>query len=100
MLDAKKRGKYIDDEEEKRKARVEQKKKKPSFTKSRDDDGDIKGGKGFDPELYKINDEGRRVGWAYRYRIRRKLNDLKRQQISKFLILLHNFIKLLLVLNH
>ncbi|CAF5192166.1 unnamed protein product, partial [Rotaria magnacalcarata] len=33
-----------------------------------------------DPELRQINDEGRRVGWAYRYRIRRKLDHLKQQQ--------------------
>jgi hypothetical protein len=34
--------------------------------------------------LILVNDEGRRVGWAYRYRIRRKLDDLKQQQAGKF----------------
>ena len=31
----------------------------------------------LDPELAQINDEGRKVGWDYRYRIRRKLDHLK-----------------------
>ncbi len=85
MLDAKKRGKYIDDEEEKRKARTEPKKKRANLVKSQDDDRDIE--EDLDPELSKINDEGRRIGWEYRYRIRRKLDHLKRQQLGKFLIL-------------
>lgn len=86
MLDAKKRGEYVDDEEEKRKARLEQKKKPTSQNKSRQVDNvkRTEEDKDLDPELRKVNDEGRRVGWAYRYRIRRKLNHLKQQQIGKF----------------
>ncbi len=85
MLEAKKRGNYIDDQEEKRKALLEGKKKqqslsKPPYTK---DDQRIAGENNLDPELRKINDKGRRVGWSYRYRIRRKLDHLKRQQIGK-----------------
>jgi hypothetical protein len=85
MLDAKKRGNYVDDEEEKRKVRLEQQKKETSDNKSlHDDDERIEGENDLDPELRKINNIGRRVGWAYRYRIRRKLNDLKQQQTGKF----------------
>jgi hypothetical protein len=85
MLDAKKRGDYVDDEEEKRKARLEQQKKETSDDKSlQDDDELIEGENNLDPELRKINNVGRSVGWAYRYRIRRKLNHLKQQQAGKF----------------
>jgi len=85
MLDAKNRGDFIDDEEEKRKARLEQTKKQPSHDKSRHtDDEPIEGENDLDPDLRKINNEGRRVGWAYRYRIRRKLDHLKQQQAGKF----------------
>lgn len=34
----------------------------------------------LDPELSQINDGGRKVGWTYRYRIRRKLDHLKNQE--------------------
>jgi hypothetical protein len=87
MLEAKKRGDYIDDDEKNRKVRLEQKKKQESHNKSRyhvDDHQHIEGENDLDPELRKINDEGRRVGWAYRYRIRRKLNHLKQQQAGNF----------------
>ncbi|UJR27220.1 hypothetical protein I4U23_008516 [Adineta vaga] len=78
MNEAKKRGDFIDDEEEKRKAFREQKQKQ---NKSRDDNRKpIEGEEELDSELRQISDEGRRVGWAYRYRIRRKLDDLKHQQ--------------------
>ncbi|CAF3034309.1 unnamed protein product [Rotaria sp. Silwood2] len=79
MADAKKRGDYIDDEQEKLKERLEQEKKQSDLNKSQDDEHII-GENDLDPELRQISPEGRRVGWAYRYRIRRKLNDLKQQQ--------------------
>ena len=62
-----------------------QKKKSSSHDKQRIDvkDEPIQGAKDLDPELRKINDEGRRVGWAFRYRIRRKLDYLKQQQAGK-----------------
>lgn len=77
-MEAKARGEYIDDEEEKRKARLDQKKRTDRTTA--DDDDCLEWENDLDPELRKINDEGRRVGWAYRYRIRRKLDHLKQQQ--------------------
>jgi hypothetical protein len=89
MLEAKQRGDYIDDEEEKRKARTEQKRKphgghgKPAD----DDDECVEWEYDMDPELRKIGEEGKRVGWAYRYRIRRKLDELKQKQAGKFKIL-------------
>ena len=85
MLAAKQRGEYVDDEEEKRKARLGQKGKggggagKPAD----DDDECIEWEHDLDPELRKVSDEGKRVGWAYRYRVRRKLDDLKRRQAGK-----------------
>ncbi len=83
MLEAKRRGVYVDDEEEKRKARLEQK-HKPGLDKSADDDGDcLEWEYDLDPELRKISEEGRRVGWAYRYRIRRRLDELKQKQAGK-----------------
>jgi hypothetical protein len=98
MLAAKKRGNYIDDEEEKRKARREQKKKQSSLSKTRHNDHNksIERNDELDPDLRRIDNEGRRVGWAYRYRIRRKLDDLKRQQEGKFRycnIIKHLFLK-------
>lgn len=87
MLEAKARGEYVDDEEEKRKTReLELKRKQRVLGKPVEGDEecveweyDI-----MDPELRRINEEGRRVGWAYRYRIRRKLDKLKQQQAGKF----------------
>ncbi|CAF4301802.1 unnamed protein product [Rotaria sp. Silwood2] len=80
MLEAKRRGEYIDDEEEKRKARLEQ--KQPSLVKPSEEDDECVEWEydHLDPELRKISGEGRHVGWAYRYRIRRKLDKLKKQQ--------------------
>ena len=82
MLEAKERGEYIDDEEEKRKVRLEQRRKQfglPTPVDENDEciewEYDI-----LDPELRKIGEEGKRVGWSYRYRIRRKLDKLKQQQ--------------------
>lgn len=86
MLEAKQRGEYIDDEELKRQARLGQKRKQPGLAKSPDDDGDdecIEWEYDLDPELRKIGEEGKRVGWAYRYRIRRKLDELKQKQAGK-----------------
>ena len=89
MLEAKRRGDYIDDEEEKRKARTEQKRKtqggpgKPVA----DDDECVEWEYDMDPELRKIGEEGKRVGWAYRYRIRRKLDELKQKQAGKSKVL-------------
>lgn len=81
MNEAKKRGEYVDEQEEKRKARVEQKKKPASSNKSRQGaQQSAEGEAELDSELRQISDEGRRVGWAYRYRIRRKLDELKRRQ--------------------
>lgn len=37
----------------------------------------------LDLELAQISEEGRRVGWAYRYRIRRKLDHLKQIQAGE-----------------
>ncbi|CAF4744511.1 unnamed protein product [Rotaria sp. Silwood1] len=79
MVEAKKRGDYIDGKQEKLQERLEQETKQSSSKKSQDDEH-ILGETCFDPELCQISPEGRRVGWAYRYRIRRKLDDLKRQQ--------------------
>lgn len=82
MLDAKQRGEYVDDEELKRQARLGQKQKgqgKPV----KDDDECIEWEFDLDPELRKISEEGKRVGWAYRYRIRRKLDELKQRQAGK-----------------
>ncbi|CAF1512272.1 unnamed protein product, partial [Rotaria sordida] len=82
MLEAKKRGDYVDDEEEKRKTRLEQKRKQQGLVKPTDEDDECIEWEydSLDPELRKIKEEGRRVGWAYRYRIRRKLDELKKQQ--------------------
>ncbi len=82
MHEAKKRGDYIDNDEEKRRT---QKKKplSPSQSPVDDDTEPIEGKKDLDPELCKINNEGRRVGWAYRYRIRRKLDYLKQQKAGR-----------------
>jgi hypothetical protein len=86
MLEAKRRGEYIDDEELKRKARLEQKQKKPGLAKPIDEDDEcLEWEYDLDPELRKIGEEGRRVGWAYRYRIRRKLDELKQKQAGKFI---------------
>jgi len=87
MLDAKKSGDYIDDEEEKRKIRLEQKKKQTNQNKTQhivDDKERLEREKDLDPELRKVSNEGRRVGWAYHYRIRRKLDHLKQQQLGIF----------------
>ena len=84
MNEAKHRGDYVDDQEEKRKARHEQKKKPTSSNKSRNEGHrTVEGEEELDSELRQISDEGRRVGWAYRYRVRRKLDELKRQQAGK-----------------
>jgi hypothetical protein len=92
MLDAKQRGEYIDDEELKRQARLDQKKGKPQgLPKPTDDDDEcIEWEYDIDPELRKISEEGRRVGWAYRYRIRRKLDELKQIQAGKKPIFIEN----------
>lgn len=82
MLEAKQRGEYIDDEEERRKAR-ESKGKHGGLGKSDDDECVEWEYDHLDPELRKISEEGKRVGWAYRYRIRRKLDFLKKQQEGK-----------------
>jgi hypothetical protein len=82
MLEAKRRGDYVDDEEEKRKARLGQKPKSTGKAHP-DDDECIEWEYDLDPELRKVGEEGKRVGWAYRYRIRRKLDELKQQQASK-----------------
>ena len=79
MQDAKDRGEYVDDEEEKRQMRAGQKLKQHGLPVVHDEDW----GKDMDPELRQISDEGKRVGWAYRYRIRRKLDDLKRLQSGR-----------------
>ncbi|CAF1355572.1 unnamed protein product [Adineta steineri] len=79
MLEAKKRGEYVDDNEEKRKARIEHKQKGTVKSASNDDDC-IEWEHDSDPELRKIGEEGRHVGWAYRYRIRRRLDELKEKQ--------------------
>ena len=84
---AKQRGDYVDDEEEKRKARLDQKKK--GFGTGRpvdndDDDDCLEWENDLDPELRKIGEEGRRVGWNYRYRIRRRLDELKRRKEGQF----------------
>jgi hypothetical protein len=87
MLDAKQRGEYIDDEELKRKARVDQKRKPQGFPKPLDENDECiewEYDADLDPELRKIGEEGKRVGWAYRYRIRRKLDELKQIQTGKF----------------
>lgn len=92
MLDAKQRGEYIDDEELKRQARLAPKRKQPGLAKPTDDDDDcLEWEYDLDPELRKIGEEGKRVGWAYRYRIRRKLDELKQKQAGKF-IKLHLFV--------
>ncbi|CAM4782148.1 unnamed protein product [Rotaria magnacalcarata] len=79
MVEAKKRGDYVDDEKEKREESIKEKTKPISPTKHEDVEI-IERENERDPELRQINDEGRRVGWAYRYRIRRKLDHLKQQQ--------------------
>lgn len=70
---------------EKRQTRVESKKKSTSHRQSRVEVEEelLEGEKDLDPELRKINDEGRRVGWTYRYRIRRKLDHLKQIQTGR-----------------
>ncbi|CAM4937804.1 unnamed protein product [Rotaria socialis] len=82
MLEAKARGEYIDDEEEKRQARLDPQRKQSGLGKPINDDDECVEWEydNLDPELRKISEEGRRVGWAYRYRVRRKLDELKRQQ--------------------
>ena len=79
MIQTKKHGNYINDKDE----HIEKKQKQLSNTKFQDKNQPIEKENDLDPELRKINDVGRRVGWTYRYRIRRKLNDLKRQQAGK-----------------
>jgi hypothetical protein len=84
MLEAKQRGEYIDDEELKRQARTDQKRKQPGSPKpAGDDDECVEWEFDIDPELRKIGEEGRRVGWDYRYRIRRKLDELKKIEAGK-----------------
>ena len=81
MLDAKERGVYIDYEEEKRKQRTEPKKKPSKYPQpAHENDECIEWELDLDPELRKVSEEGKRVGWAYRYRVRRRLDDLKRIQ--------------------
>jgi hypothetical protein len=96
MLDAKQRGEYIDDEELKRQARVGQKRKQQGLIKPTDDDDEecLEWEYDLDPELRKIGEEGKRVGWAYRYRIRRKLDEYKVKQAGKFVtfVFLSNFV--------
>ena len=79
MQDAKDRGEYVDDEEERRKTKAEQKLKQHGVPVVHDEDW----GKDLDPELRQVSEEGKHVGWAYRYRIRRKIDDLKRLQSGK-----------------
>jgi hypothetical protein len=85
MLEEKKHGENTEEETEKRQARLPKKKKSSTHDKLRTDaeDEPIEGEKDLDPELRKINNEGRQVGWAFRYRIRRKLDYLKQQQAGK-----------------
>jgi hypothetical protein len=87
MLQDKTHDGNIDKETGKRQlARHPQKKKSSSHDKHRIDvkNESIEEVKDLDPELRKINEEGRQVGWAFRYRIRRKLDYLKQQQAGKF----------------
>lgn len=79
MNEAKKRGEYVDDEDEKRKLRLKEK-TKPISPIKQDDEEKFIGEDDLDPELRQITAEGRRVGWAYRYRVRRKLDFLKQQK--------------------
>ncbi|UJR21970.1 hypothetical protein I4U23_025038 [Adineta vaga] len=81
MNEAKQRGDYVDDEEEKRKARLEPKQKGSGKTHPNDEDC-VEWEYDLDPELRKIGEEGKRVGWGYRYRIRRKLDELKQKQAA------------------
>lgn len=83
MLDAKQRGEYIDDEELKRQVRLGQKPKGHDKSVKDDDDECLEWEFDLDPELRKIGEEGKRVGWAYRYRIRRKLDELKQRQTGR-----------------
>jgi hypothetical protein len=85
MLEEKKHGENTEEETEKLQARLPKKKKSSTHDKLRTDaeDEPIEGEKDLDPELRKINNEGRQVGWAFRYRIRRKLDYLKQQQAGK-----------------
>jgi len=84
MLDAKQRGEYIDDEELKRQARLGQKTKGQGKSSTTGDDDDcLEWEFDLDPELRKIGEEGKRVGWDYRYRIRRKLDELKQRQAGR-----------------
>lgn len=77
-MEAKARGEYVDDSETKRKGKTDQKK-----TGRDEDDECIEWEFEPDPELRKIGSEGRKVGWDYRYRIRRKLDHLKQKQAGK-----------------
>ena len=87
MMAAKARGEYVDDDELKRQARLDQKKKPQGIAKPTDDDDEcVEWEYDIDPELRKIGEEGKRVGWAYRYRIRRKLDELKQRQAGEFSI--------------
>jgi hypothetical protein len=96
MLEAKRRGDYVDDDNEKRKARLDQKKKPSSVLKPIAEDEDcLEWEYDLDPELRKINEEGKRVGWAYRYRIRRKLDELKQKRKGKLNIFKFIFYKTL-----
>lgn len=61
------------EKDDKRRIRVEEKKKQQNIGKDAD----------LDPELRQISNEGRRVGWAYRYRVRQKLDHLKRQRTGE-----------------
>ena len=78
MLAAKERGDEINDEKDKRRIRLEEKKKQKDLGKEAE-----RLEKDLDPELRQISDEGRRVGWTYRYRVRQKLDHLKRQRAGK-----------------
>ncbi|CAF3661360.1 unnamed protein product [Adineta steineri] len=81
MNEAKLRGEYIDPVEEKHKVlphdekikHTDHKKSRHHDTKSTEREN------GLDPELSQISEEGRRVGWAFRYRVRQKLDFLKKQ---------------------
>ncbi|CAF4274997.1 unnamed protein product, partial [Rotaria magnacalcarata] len=61
MVEAKKRGDYVDDEKEKREESIKEKTKPISPTKHEDVEI-IERENERDPELRQINDEGRRVG--------------------------------------
>ena len=75
------------EKDDKRRIRLEEKKRQQNLGKDAD----------LDPELRQISNEGRRVGWVYRYRVRQKLDHLKRQRAGERIDFWHFILQLVTI---